>query len=355
MNPQIVRNEILRKFAQNGVPGKIVFELTCRCTLDCKMCYIHTKEMNTDSFVCEKDKNWWITQIDKAYSAGMLFAVLTGGECMMHPAFNDIYLHLYQLGIRTRVNTNGILLTKDRIDFFKRYPPEEIQVTLYGSNEERYEYLTGHRAFHIVANALVRLKESGLPFVVALTPCKQNKDDIANMFSFLKDNNYRYFVSTWLFEPNSETNRSIDEYKASLDDQIEYMRIIKGTKYDKIPYDSLPKPGGNSTEKKYGMRCTAARSSFWITWDGYIQPCSAQHTKKVKCDDFDEALKIVKENALKFERPIECDGCIYQKACPNCQVYRAQGAEIGHCNKEICEYTMRLISEGILRFPNNDE
>lgn len=353
MNPQLFRNEMLRRMSQSGAPGKGVFELTCRCTLDCQMCYIHTKEMNCDTLSHEKDGEWWIAQIDEAYKAGMLFAVLTGGECMLHPAFDEIYMHLFKYGIRTRINTNGLLLTDKRIDFFKKYPPEEIQVTLYGSNDERYSEVTGHRVYDKVTAALEKLKESGIPFVVAITPCKQNIEDIAKMITFLKGKKYRYSVSTWLFEANSETGRSKKDYQATLEQRIECMRVLKGNKYERIPYNDLPQPGGNSTEKKYGMRCTAARSSFWITWDGYMQPCSAQHNTKVRCDDFNEAWNKLKDITARFERPIECEGCIYLKACPNCQVYRSQGAEKGHCNKEICEYTMHLISEGIIPFPNN--
>ena len=207
MNPQEFRNEMLRKMAKFGAPGKGVFELTCRCTLDCQMCYIHTKGMNCNTIAQEKDKNWWISQIDRAYEAGMLFAVLTGGECMLHTAFDEIYIHLFNLGVRTRINTNGTLLTDNRIKFFKKYPPEEIQVTLYGSNDEHYEVVTEHRVYHQVIAALERLKESGIPFIVAITPCKQNIDDIANMVTFLKEKKYRYSVSTWLFEANSETRR----------------------------------------------------------------------------------------------------------------------------------------------------
>lgn len=351
MNPQEFRNEILRKMAQSGAPGKGVFELTCRCTLDCKMCYIHTKEMNCDTIAREKDGKWWISQIEKAYEAGMLFALLTGGECMLHPAFEEIYLHLFKRGIRTRINTNGTLLTEERVEFFKRYPPEEIQVTLYGSNDERYEAVTEHRVYHQVVSALERLNESGIPFLVSLTPCRQSIDDIPNMISFLKEKKYRYAVSAWLFEANSETGRSKKDYEATVAQQVECMRILRGTKYEGIPYNELPEPGGKATEKKYGMRCTAARSSFWLTWDGYIQPCSAQHNTKIICDDFHEAWEQLKSCSSAFERPIECEGCVYLRACPNCQVYRCQGAEKGHCNKQICEYTMRLISEGIIPFP----
>ena len=186
MNPQTFRNETLIKMAQLGVPGKGVFELTSRCTFDCKMCYIHSEGMDCNMLKQEKSGDWWIKQIDSAYDAGMLFAVLTGGECMLHPAFEGIYLHLFEHGVRTRVNTNGLLLTEERIDFFKRFPPEEIQITLYGSSDEQYEAVTGHRVYQQVVAALDRIAESGISFVVAITPCKQNVGDVANMISFLK-------------------------------------------------------------------------------------------------------------------------------------------------------------------------
>ena len=39
--------------------------------------------------------NVWISLMDEAVKNGMMKAQLTGGEAMLHPDFDRIYLHLY--------------------------------------------------------------------------------------------------------------------------------------------------------------------------------------------------------------------------------------------------------------------
>lgn len=57
---------------------------------------------------------------------------------MLHKDFKEIYLHLYNAGIRISVMSNGLLLSGEVIEFFKEYPPSLIQVSIYGDSEDAY-------------------------------------------------------------------------------------------------------------------------------------------------------------------------------------------------------------------------
>ena len=99
-----------------------MFELTPLCNLNCKMCYVRlTLRQMGERRLLPTDV--WLDLIDRAAEAGMMKAALTGGECLTYPGFDEIYLHLQELGIRTAVLTNGVLLNEERIRFFQRYPP----------------------------------------------------------------------------------------------------------------------------------------------------------------------------------------------------------------------------------------
>ena len=102
------------------------------------MCYVHLTPQQMGER-CLLPTDVWLDLINQAEKAGMTKAALTGGECLTYPGFDEIYLHLQTLGIRTAVLTNGILLNEDRIRFFQRYPPALIQLTLYGASEDEYE------------------------------------------------------------------------------------------------------------------------------------------------------------------------------------------------------------------------
>lgn len=349
MDYKTYRKQINKTMAKSRIPCDGFFELTGRCNLDCRMCYIHYGS-NDHFFTDEKDGDWWIQRIDEAYQSGLMFALLTGGECMLHPDFERIYLHLRELGVYTRVNTNGLLLTDQRIEFFKRYPPIEIQVTLYGSDDEHYKQVTGHSVFSSVDSALKKLKDNDLRFIVAITPCKYTFDDLRNMISYLRLHQYPFYGSGYIFEANKNTGRTIEEYNLSVDKMVLYEEMLYGKKYDPIPYDELPPAGGSTREQKFGITCTAGHSAYLITWDGFLQPCTSHQSIRVKCDSFSNAWNELTKIADQYRLPVECEGCAFISVCKKCVAYRTQGAEPGHCNPYVCELTKRLISAGVLPF-----
>jgi len=92
----------------------------------------------------------WKHIIDEAVKAGMMYARLTGGECLTYPGFKDVYLYLLEKGIEVSILSNGLLLNEEMIAFLKKHRPADIQITLYGASEAAYEAVTGVRAFHVV-------------------------------------------------------------------------------------------------------------------------------------------------------------------------------------------------------------
>ena len=85
-------NRLFAKSAKRGIPLSGTFELTARCNLRCRMCYIHREEndgeIKTDEFSSEE----WLNIAKEAQQCGMLFLLLTGGEPFIRPDFEEIYL-----------------------------------------------------------------------------------------------------------------------------------------------------------------------------------------------------------------------------------------------------------------------
>jgi len=95
------------------------FEITPFCMLDCKMCYVHLSNSQVDNKqLLTLDE--WKRIIDDAIDNGMMFASLTGGECLMSPHFDELYSYLKSKGIMVTVLTNGVLLDR-KIELFKKY------------------------------------------------------------------------------------------------------------------------------------------------------------------------------------------------------------------------------------------
>ena len=81
------------------------------------MCYVH---LNRDQMQGRPllTTEQWIDIMDHAIDAGMMYADLTGGECLSYPGLREIYLHLRSRGICVVILTNGQLLTEELADFF---------------------------------------------------------------------------------------------------------------------------------------------------------------------------------------------------------------------------------------------
>ena len=161
---------------EKKIPVSAQFELTGRCNLDCKMCYVH----NLDAATClsrELSTEEWKRVFDEAIEQQLLFATLTGGECLLRPDFKELYLHLWKKGIRISVLTNGILLDSNYVTFFKTHKPEMIQISLYGSDEDGYLRVTGHRGFERTVAAIRSLMEAQINVRVVTTPSRYMGDD----------------------------------------------------------------------------------------------------------------------------------------------------------------------------------
>ena len=140
----------IRKFvheagARKRIPVSGTFELTPRCNLSCRMCYIHMSGEEQASRGRELTTEEWLTLGRRAVDAGMIYLLLTGGEPMLRPDFSTIYSEMVKMGVMVSVNTNATMVTPEILACFQKHPPETVNVTLYGASPETYGSLCGVR------------------------------------------------------------------------------------------------------------------------------------------------------------------------------------------------------------------
>jgi len=127
---------------QRRMPASGSMELTFCCNLHCKHCYIgdhrsgqsQLKELSTDEIR---------GILDQMADAGTLWLLLTGGEPLLRPDFQEIYSYAKHKGFILSLFTNGTLLTPEKVDFLADLPPHNTEITLYGATQETYERVTG--------------------------------------------------------------------------------------------------------------------------------------------------------------------------------------------------------------------
>ncbi|MDD7771578.1 MAG: radical SAM protein [Firmicutes bacterium] len=355
---QIQNNEVIKALKQQakqlGTPLYGAFELTGRCNLNCKMCYVHVMNQ-AEARKKELTTEQWISIMDEAYRNGMLFALFTGGECLLRPDFKELYLHLYNQGVIMSVNTNGVLINEEMAQFFAQHRPEWIQISLYGSSDEGYEAVTGVRSFSKVTQALELLEKYKITYRVAVTPSRQMLPDVMNIIRYLDDHRINYRVSDDLIPAREDVSRE-DDCMLTVEERLwiqkEKQRLHGAAVEPKAPED-VPKPGGDGKQTETGMPCNAGTVRFVMDWQGKMHPCMSipEITEDVMQVGFSTAWNNIRSKMKQVVRPAECSGCVYEKHCPVCPVFRYDGLFSGHCKPEVCQYTARRCAEGLIQLP----
>lgn len=329
------------------------FELTPLCNLECRMCYVRLSAAQMQGRMLLPGETWEAL-IDHAVASGMLFARLTGGECLTHPDFWDIYRHLHLKGVEISIQTNGVLLTDEAIARFMQYPPARIQITLYGSNEDQYERVTGRRAFAQVIAAIQRVQAAGIALTVAITPNRDSVEDAVKLLDLAYAMKLHVSVNSALFAARAETGRTLGSYDILPDDYAVFLKHkaqLDGKILEPFCGDGLPSASEDGVETQArGIPCGAGRNTFSIGWDGVMRGCNtfgALSAYPLK-DGFAAAWKKLNAMARAYPLPCECEGCALKRSCKRCMSEHAQAADAGHINKAVCAWTRRMLKEGLI-------
>lgn len=313
----------------NKIPLGGSFELTPRCTLDCKMCYIHRKENDKSAVSFEKDAKFWIDLAEKARDAGTLLLLLTGGEPMLRPDFDEIYVACKKLGLLVTVNTNATLIDDEKIRLFKEYPPHKINVTLYGASPETYGKLCGSEAaYHKVTEAIRKMVDAGIKVKLNYSITPANVDDIPAVNAFAKELGLQIQASSYMFSPTrggacefrltpEEAAKAKLEWQKHNLDEDAFARLLES--------DSSPPSGDVMCSEP--INCRAGTSTFWVTWEGRMSLCGMMAEPSVPITDFTDAWQKISAESCKIYLPAECNGCEHRKKCDMCAAVAA--AETG--------------------------
>ena len=320
-----IRRTLNQKCAAAGIPSSGTFELTPRCNLRCRMCYVRLTPEQMAPIGRERTASEWLDLAKEVVDAGMLFLLITGGEPTLRPDFPEIYEGLTTMGISISINTNGTMLTRQLKELFHRLPPAQVNITLYGVCREDYEKLCGNgKAYDDMLDALQWFKEEGILVHLNCTMIPDNLDRWEDFEQFAKDRDLELRMTTYCFPPARrdkcpEFSRLSPEDAGKLSVADTFWR--EGIDTIKRRAANLDQPL-NSCKLDLGdpLQCLAAKSQFWVTWDGRMVPCGMLNEPVVYPfkDGFDTAWQTLKEETAKIRLCPECAGCAEKNTCMNC-------------------------------------
>lgn len=317
-----------QKGKESGIPVSGTFELTSRCNFNCKMCYVHTADCNHEKE--ELPAEWWIETGKKAVEEGMVFLLLTGGEPLIRDDFPYIYTELRKLGLVISINTNGYLLNGKIAELFEKNPPNRLNVSLYGSNDDTYEKLTGVRGFSTVIKNIEHMRSTGIDVRLNCSLTKENYEDMEGIFEVARKLNLHIKTTPYMY-PQIRVGKSIGENEHRLDPVTAAKCRVGWSLLRYTPEDFLNrakgmKAGIDMFEKECiedaepgKIRCRAGKTSCWVNKNGEISLCGIiDKSFDIKSLGFAEAWRKVKEYTESIRLPIKCQTCKYRHFCNVC-------------------------------------
>ena len=169
------------------------FDLTARCNLNCRQCYINVSAGDRDARARELDFARIAALAGEAASLGVFWCLLSGGEPLLREDFGEVYLALKKKGFLLSVFTNATLIREEHIRLFKAYPPRDIEVTAYGATRETYERVTRTPgSFEAFMEGLDRLKGAGIGVRMKAVALRSNLHEFGRILEFCRSRTKDY-------------------------------------------------------------------------------------------------------------------------------------------------------------------
>lgn len=339
-------SNLFAKADKNSVPLSGAFELTSRCPLDCKMCYIHRKENDCEAIKQEKSTEWWLKLAEEAKNAGMFMLLLTGGEPLLRGDFEEIYLGAKKMGLLVSVNTNGLLIDDAKVKFFTDNPPQKLNITLYGASKETYRELCGNgEAYEKVLAAIIKLKQAGVNVKINFTATQYNRHDAAKIYELSKKLEISVMPVSYMFPPvrvGGKAERLSPEEAAKVQFECKMLGMgaekLKKHIITKANAVRVGKIGECSDANGERIPCRAGSSTFWVTWDGKMSPCGMMTKPMFEINSFDEAWENIKKSRQSIILPLKCKNCELRNFCDMCAaVTLAETGEFGGVPEYVCK------------------
>ena len=155
---------------------------TRRCNLRCRHCYSSSGPWVSDSTDLEVLRS----AVTDARGLGYDVLSVSGGEPLLFPDLVALLGHAREVGMRTSVTSNGMLLTKRRLSELAGLV-DVLAISLDG-RPETHEWMRGdRRAFRQMAARLPEVRESGIAFAFITTLTMHNVHELEFVFELAAD------------------------------------------------------------------------------------------------------------------------------------------------------------------------
>jgi radical SAM protein with 4Fe4S-binding SPASM domain len=263
-------HELHRRAAEHRQPVNGTFELTERCQLACRMCYVRQSAGDTARRTGELSAAQWLELARAAVDNGMVFLLLTGGEVFLRPDFFEIYTPLTRLGLILTLFTNGTLISEALAARLAEAPPSRTEITLYGATAETYEAVTGVPGSYARCCAGIEaLVKHRVPLGLKSTLTRRNVGELEAMRQMAHAWGLPFSASWLLFKRRDGALSEVEDCRMSAADcvALEATDRASATEWTEAALRET------SAGKDHNFYCQAGKAAFVVNPQGEMNAC----------------------------------------------------------------------------------
>ena len=323
-----------------GFPLIVGWELTLACNLRCKHCgssagQPRPAELTREEAlrICDQFPSLLVQEVD-----------FTGGEPLLRPDWMDIASYLRDLGIATKILTNGMALGQDNVRKIVDAGVSGVGMSLDGL-EKTHDRIREHPgSFQQVCKGIELLSRADLPFTIITTANALNINELPALFDLLHEAG----VKRWRVQPilpfgrvggtgNLELKES--DYLRLEDFVRQWVPRAKDVGMSLLRSDGLDYLCEDDPDQRPWRGCPAGIVSCGITSDGRIKGCLSMPDELVegdlRKDDFWDIW--FHPDSFNYTRPFSMD-----QIGPNCVSCDKTEECRGGCTSKSYGYTGRF-------------
>ena len=323
---------------QDRRPSEIIWNITNRCNLFCKHCYVAADIHQAAAELSTEEALDLVRQIGEA-KVPLLF--LTGGEPFLRPDLYAILARVQEYGIKVVMSTNGLFIDDAAADKLAQYNVDYVAISLYGPEAFHDEYVGAKGSFRRALENIARLRKRGIKVGVKTTVNEATFPYFYDLVQVAKDLGSGLIYACDLIAsgravPEREKRITNEQWLEIADFIVDDVLNTPegGMEYDIGAIPSLAvvilrrlEERGVDTEKgKARMRikssCPVGKGLMGINSEGYVLPCSfVQEFNVGNVRDLGVRGAVEKLFALG-EAPVkgQCGTCASVNLCRGCRV-----------------------------------
>ena len=332
-------DKLMNEAALRQTPISALIELTYRCNLSCRHCYLLPAQLRPQSSAqpSSLSRKEWADIFAQLAEAGTLFLTFTGGETLLYPGFLELLKTAREQRFAFRVFTNGTLLTREAVIKLSRLSPFEVELSVYAASPNLHDLITGMEgSFEKTLKAIKLLKNEGIKVNLKTPVMTLNRKEVKPLRDLARDLDVLIQFS-YVLSPRDNGN------PAPLKLQLKAREIRSGLSRENDS-GSCPDLTPNPGRKPADPICAAGRNSVAISPAGKVYPCvqirrEAGDLRKKKFAEIWEKSPVLREiREMTMARVPECLSCRdlgFCSLCPGMSLTLSN--EVGKPYRPSCE------------------